>query len=198
MPVLLVQERPYRRSFIFLGGSFVSLMVMGLLFAKGLGRVVLRFERTHEWLVPTGETIAAVILLLIAAAVFLQIKTGKAEVDPSGRTRRWLDLGPWHIFVLGMALVAVQSVVDVVFVVAMIKAGLGHLSDVQLVGVIATYAVMALVLQLAVVAAFYLAPPRLKDKTLLRVRHALKRYAYQLLAAVSLVLSLVLFGLALS
>lgn len=196
MPVLLAQRQPYKRSLVFLAGSFTSLMIMGLLFAKGLGRIVLRFERQHAWFVPSAETVGAVILLGIAAAVFIQIKTGRAAVDPSGRTRRWLELDTWHLFVLGMLLVAVQSVIDVVFVLAMVKAGTGDFSDIVLTGAIAIYSIMALALQLAVVAAFYLAPPGLKNKTLQKVRSLLAAYSYQILALVSLLLSCILFWLA--
>lgn len=61
MPVLLVQRRPFARSFAFLGGSFISLMVMGLLFARGFGLIVLHFEKAHTWLIPSAEVLAGLV-----------------------------------------------------------------------------------------------------------------------------------------
>jgi hypothetical protein len=196
MPVLLVQKRPYRRVLAFLGGSFVSLMVMGLLFAKGLGQAVLRFEHGHSWFVPTVERVAGVVLLAIAVTLYLQLRAGKASIEPSGRTRRWLELGGWQLFALGALLVAVQSVIDVVFVIAMVRVGQFKLSGFMLAAAVATYAVTALILQIAVVGAFRFAPSRQKTKTLETVHVLLAKYSYQALIAVSLLLGCVLFVIA--
>src|SRR5579864_3373190 len=81
MPILLVQGHPYRRVAAFLGGSFLSLMTMGLLFAKGLGQLVLKFEHSHPWFIPTVEAIAGVILLITALTVYVRLKAGKASVE---------------------------------------------------------------------------------------------------------------------
>src|ERR1035437_266626 len=75
MPILLLQKNPFIRSFIFLGGSFVSLMLMGLLFAQGYGAIVLRFDNSHAWFVPSVEAVVGLVLLIIAGIVFWRMKT---------------------------------------------------------------------------------------------------------------------------
>lgn len=196
MPILLAQKHPYRRSFVFLGGSFVALITMGLLFAKGLGQLVLKFEERNHWFVPVIEVIAGSILVIIAAAVYAQSRKGKSSVEPSVRTKKWLRLNDLHLFLLGALIVTVQSVIDVVFVVAMIRVGQFQLSKVALVTAVATYAITALVLQLVVIIIFRLAPAQQKDKWLQKVHSWLVKYSNQTLIAVSLMLSCVLFVLA--
>lgn len=198
MPVLLTQQRPYRRAYIFLGGSFVSLLIMGVLFARGIGNVVLRFEEHHRWLVPVLEAAGGVSLLIVAAVVFLQARHGGVEATPSGKTRRRLQLGDGYLFAMGAALVAVQSVVDVVFVVAMIQAGRLRLSNIGLLLAAATYAIAALAVQLAIVVAYRLAPARQKEAVLRAVRRLLKRYTSQTVIMVSLALGVGLIILATS
>jgi heme exporter protein D len=196
MPVLLLQKHPYKRSFVFLGGSFISLMVMGLVCARGFGVAVLRFEQAHSWFVPSIEAIAGVVLLSIAGTVFWRLKAGKSSVEPSEAVTRRLQLGGWQLFGLGALLVAVQSVLDVVFVIAMIRTGQLRLSAFALTGAVAMYAVAALVLQLAVVAIFKLAPVRQRTERLAEIRRLLARYANQTVAGVSLVLGCGLLMLA--
>ena len=41
MPILLVQNTPTNEVSYFLFGSFMSLMLMGMLFAKGFGHIVI-------------------------------------------------------------------------------------------------------------------------------------------------------------
>ena len=197
MPILLLQRNPYRRSFVFLGGSCLSLMVMGLLFARGFGLMVLRFENAHSWFVSSIEAIGGVVLLGIAAAVFWRLKAGKSSVEPSEAMTQRLHLGSWQLFGLGALLVAVQSVVDVVFVIAMIRVGQLHLRVVTLSAAVATYAIAALALQLAVVAAYASTPPGHRAKTLDTVRRLLVKYANQALVAVSFLLGCALLVLAL-
>lgn len=196
MPVLLLQKKPFARSFVFLGGSFISLMVMGLLFSKGLGRAVLHFENAHGWFISSVEAVAGVLLLSIAGTLLWRLRTGKASVDPSASMVHRLRLNNRRLFVLGATLVAIQSVADVVFVIAMIRIGQLKLSDVTLTAAVATYAVAALVFQFAVVAAYKLAPPKQRAMTLDTVHRLLTRYANQTLIGVSFVLGCVLLALA--
>jgi hypothetical protein len=196
MPILLTQKKPFARSFTFLGGSFVSLMVMGFLFARGFGVRVLRFENTHAWLVPGAEVLAGLVLLGIAGTLLWRVKTGRFSVEPSDKVTKRLRLGGWQLFILGAVIVAVQSIVDVVFVIAMIRVGQINLSTIRLLAGIAAYAIAALVLQLAVVAAYRLAPQKHRLQTLDKVHRLLVRYASQALIGVSLVLGCALLVLA--
>jgi uncharacterized membrane protein len=193
LPILLVQKQPYMRASVFLSGSFVSLMAMGLVFAKGLGQLVLQFEQHNHWFVPTVEIIGGTALLTVA---FIQVRAGKTTIQPTGRARKWLKLGNWHLFLLGFLLVAVQSIVDVVFLVAMVRIGQLSLSNIELVSAVTIYSVAALVFQIAVIGVFRFSPPRQKEKTLQRVHTLLLKYANQALILVSLALGCLLFALA--
>jgi hypothetical protein len=188
MPVLLVQDRPFGRSFTFLGGSFTALMVVGVLFARGLGISVLHFENSHNWLVPDVEITAGLVLIGLAITLLKRAKTGQLSVEPSGRVARSLRMGNWQLFGLGAIIVSIQSMVDVVFVIAMIRVGQLNLSNAGLAAAIASYAAAALALQLAVVAAYRLASPRQRTKTLAKVRQLIKVYANQALITVSFAL----------
>ena len=188
MPILLTQKRPFLRSFMFLGGSFVALVVMGMVFAQGFGERVLRFENNHTWIVPTVEIIAGLILLGIAASLVWKVKTKQVSAEPSDNLTKRLQLSNGKLFILGAALVTVQSIVDVVFVIAMIRAGEERLSSLGLLAGVTSYAVAALVLQLAVVVAYKLTPFQQREQTLKKVHYLLTRYANQTLIGISLVL----------
>lgn len=196
MPILLLQKNPFMRSFVFLGGSFVSLMVMGLLSARGFGAIVLSFDNSHTWFVPAVETVAGLVLLAIAGTVLWRLKTGKILVEPSDTMVKRLQLGSWQLFILGALIVAVQSIVDVVFVVAMVHIGQLHLPIITLTAAIVTYASAALILQFAVVAAYKLTPPKQRVKTLDRVHSLLVKYATQALIGVSFLLGCALLVIA--
>lgn len=197
IPVLLVQKKPYRRVAAFLGGSFMSLMAMGLLLAKGLGQIVLRFEHDHSWFVPVVETVAGFVLLAIAITVYVRLRAGKTSGETSKSTIRWLQLGNLQLFLFGGLLVVIQSIIDVVFVIAMIRIGQLRLSNLIIITSVATYAITALALQLVVVVAFRFAPHEQKAKMLERVRSSLVRYSSQAIVIISLILSVLLFTLAL-
>jgi len=196
MPILLLQKKPFMRSFIFLGGSFVSLTVMGFLFARGFGAIFLSFENSHTWFMPSMEAIAGLVLLDIAGIVFWRMKSGKLSVEPSSAVTKRLQLGGWQLLMLGALLVAVQSILDVVFVIAMIRVGRLHLPTLALLAAIVTYAIAALVLQFAIVAAYRLAPPNQRAKTLDRVHVLLVRYADKALVGVSFLLGCALLVIA--
>jgi hypothetical protein len=188
MPVLLVQGRPFRRSATFLGGSFAALMVIGWLFARGLGAKVLQFEDSHSWLLPAVEIAAGLVLIGIAATLLWRAKTGQLSVEPSHRLTQRLEMGSWQLFGLGAVLVSIQSVADVVFMIAMIRVGQLNLSNFGLAAAVASYSLAALVLQLSVVAAYRLAPPKQRDRTLAKIHRLLALYANQALIFVSFLL----------
>jgi len=196
MPILLTQKNPLARSFTFLGGSFFSLMVMGVLFARGFGLRVLHFENSHAWLVPGVEILGGLVLLSIGGTLLWRAKTGRLSVEPSDAVMRRLRLGGWQLFTLGAAVVAVQSIVDVVFVIAMIRVGQIKLPIITLVSGIAVYSITALVLQFSVVAAYWLAPQKQRAQTLAAVHRLLVSYANQTLIGVSLLLGCALLVIA--
>ena len=196
MPVLLHQKTPFIRSFVFLGGSFMSLLIMGLLLAKGFGEIILRFNKTYAHLVPVLEITAGMILLIIAGVVFWRSRAGKFSINPSSSILKRLHLNNWQLFFVGMVLVAVQSIADVVFAVAMIRIGRLNLSFAALFLAVVTYALAALVLQLAVIAAYKFSPPHLKTATLDKVHFLLEKYINHVIIVVSLLLGCVLLIIA--
>lgn len=189
MPILLSQKNPYGRSFVFLSGSFVALVLAGLLFAVGFGAKVLHFENAHTWLVPSTELLAGTVLLVLAARLLWLMQLGRLTTEPSDSLVRRLQLNHWHLFILGSILVTIQSMVDVVFVIAMIHIGQLHLTAPTLLTAVATYAIAALLLQLAVVGAYWMTPHKQKLLTLDRVHRLLTRYANQAVIGTSLFLS---------
>jgi MFS family permease len=197
MPLLLTQRKPFLRSFVFLGGSFVSLMVMGVLFARGIGATVVNFENAHSWVLPVVQIVAGLMLLGIGGALLRHLKTKPFSAEPPASIAKQLRLSNWHLFVAGAALVIIQSIADVVFVIAMIRIGQLYLASVTLIAAVATYAIAALVLQLAVVGAYALTPEKQKAEMLEKVHSLLTRYSNQVIIGVSLLLgcALLLNGL---
>jgi hypothetical protein len=196
MPILLLQKNPFVRSFVFLAGSFTSLMIMGFLFAEGLGTVVLKFDNTHSWFVPSLEVFAGLALIAVAATLFWRLKRQQVSVEPSDIMLKRLQLGKGKLFLFGALLVAIQSMIDVVFVVAMIHIGQLNLSTPTLLLALATYATAALVLQLAVVVAYKLTPTKQRSHTLDKVHGLLTNYANQAVIAVSFLLGCLLLVIA--
>ena len=196
MPILLLQKHPYRRALIFLSGSFIALVVMGFAFAKGLGDIVLTFQQQHQWLVPATELIAAAILMVIAIMTIIDLRRHKAAPQPAARLMRLLTSGDLPLLWLGILVVAIQSLVDVVFIIAMVRSGEFGLSDVELGGAVTIYALTALLLQIGVVVAFIFAPSRHKARVAATVNGLVTGYARQLVIGVSLALALILAVLA--
>ena len=194
MPLLLSQKQPYKRCAVFLSGSMSSMIIMGLLFAKGLGRAILRFEHRNHWLVPSVGFTAAAILFILAGVIYWQLRSGKQMVEPGEKTRKWLALNSIHLFLLGLLVVAGQSVIDVVFIVVMIRVGQLRIPDIELVGAVLTYAVAALASQIAIVLAFRLAPEDKKAKLLKTVHTLLYKYSYRVIFLLSLVIGSAMLG----
>ena len=192
MPLLLLQKHPLRRCFIFLAGSFVSLMIMGLVFAQGFGTAVLHFQTRYPHFVTTTEAAAGILLVILAIVLFWRYKKGLSTSHTPGVLVASLERAGWQLFIAGALLVAVQSVVDVVFLIAMIHIGQLHAHFITLIAGVATYTMAALLLQLSIVMVYTLSSPQNKEKSLRIVRHLLEKYADQLLIGVSFLLGCVL------
>jgi hypothetical protein len=188
MPLLLSQKRPLTRSFIFLTGSFVALISMGLVFARGLGEIILQLETSCTWLVPTVEAAAGFILLTVAFYLFRQTKKNEYSGQLSQFIVRRLQLSSWQLFIVGALIVTVQSIVDVVFVVAMIQIGTLHLPIFLQIAGIATYAIAALVLQLAIVVAYVFTPNKQRTELFSTIHRLATRHTYHIIIAVSVLL----------
>lgn len=190
MPILLSQERPMVRSFIFLLGSFLALVTVGLVLTQGLGALILHFETTHRWLIPSIEAMAGIILLIVAIYALHRNRNKQLSDVSSEFIMKRLRLGNWQLFLLGALLVTFQSIVDVVFVVAMIRIEVLHLEAIPLLAAIVTYAVAALLLQLIVVIMYRVAPIKQRTVVLHRIRDLITRHADRTIVVVSVVLGI--------
>lgn len=197
MPLLLAQEHPLSRSVTFLGGSFVSLVSMGLLFSLGAGRSVLSLEYRWHWLVPFVELTAAIVLLGIAGYVLRELLSQHTVEAVPARVSRMLRMGAVQVFGVGALLVAIQSIVDVVFVIAMIRLGQVHLSFIGIIGAVSTYALAALALQSMLVGVYLIAPKRHKVAAVRACRALLSTYISQMICGISFVLACIFAVLAL-
>ena len=188
MPLLLSQKRPVVRSLIFLLGSFIALIALGFVLAMGLGAIILQFEMAHTWLIPTIEIAAGAVLLLVAVFMIWHTSKQPSLGKPSTAIANRLSLGNWQLFSFGAILVTVQSAVDVVFVVAMIRVQTLHLQPALLTLSVATYAIAALLLQLLIVAIYSMTPQEQRTNVLRRTSRLIARYADRTVIVVSTLL----------
>lgn len=162
MPILLLQPDGLRRSVVFLTGSFLSLLSLGILFSAGLGTSVVDLNKSHPWLEPGVEAISGLILLVLGIGLLIRSNRGKKLEAPETLVEK-LTLPMPLLFAFGAALVAVQSLVDAVFVVAMVEAGTSTTGVVAPVVASLVYAISALLIQIAVVLAFLATSPHRRE-----------------------------------
>jgi len=191
MPILLVQEKPLSRSLAFLGGSFTAIVIIGFLVARYLGRLILSISHSYGWTIPIIEFIAGLALLAVAISLYLQKNHGKS-IKPSQSLVNRLQFNIAFIYLIGVSIITIQTLVDIVFVVAMIRVGQLKLSNIDLSVAVIIYALSSLLLQLSVVIAFILTPKKHKGKTLRTVDYILNHYANTML---TIVCGLIGFGL---
>ena len=188
MPVLLLQNHPIKRSMAFLSGSFFSLVVIGIIVARYTGLLLINLNIKHVWAVQLLEIIAGILLIAVAGIFFWRMKHGDNEAEPSKVMLKRLKLATYQLFILGAFIVAVQSIVDIIFVIAMVKVGQLNLSVINLLVAVIIYAVAALLLQLSIVVAFVITPVTKRDITLNLIHRLLNNYSSGVLIVVSLVL----------
>ena len=153
MPIILTQRNPIARSLAFLLGSFSSFMVIGYLFSKYIGRFILRFEHHHLQLTYQLEMVVGILLILFAIFITLKAKQKTLHTNPPKGIVNRLQLRLIWIYLIGAGLVAFQSVVDIVFLMAMIRINQLHLTTISLSFAIAVYALASLLLQFLIIVA---------------------------------------------
>lgn len=154
MPLLLTQPHGIRRSVWFLTGSALGITALGTVFAIGAGHVMLRLTHEYPWLEPAVEIACGVLFAAFGAWLWWQQRQGRAGPEVSDGLRRRLNLGGGQLFGFGAVLVIVQSLLDVVFIVAMVNVGSKHLPVVEILLAVLVYAAAALTVQIAIVAAY--------------------------------------------
>lgn len=170
MPLLLTQRHGVRRSVWFLLGSGLGITLLGVVFAVGAGHVMLQLTDDFPWLEPGIEIACGV--LFAAFGIYLW---RRGDVSVSDSLRRRLDLGGAALFGFGAVLVIAQSLLDVVFIVAMVNIGARNLPLPEVVIAVAVYALAALALQIAIVAAYAAAAPERRRLVAARVTGWLDR-----------------------
>lgn len=173
MPILLAQPNGLRRALVFLLGSFIALVAMGLLFTTGIGSWVAAFNDEHPWLEPTVEVVGGVFLLGAGIVMLVRSRSGGTHV-PDNLVEK-LTLPMPLLFGFGVVLVTIQSLVDVVFAVAMVEIGATGASLLEDIVLVLTYTVCALALQAAVVVAYLLTPHGQRDRAMTRFTDWLTR-----------------------
>jgi hypothetical protein len=154
MPLLLSQPHGIRRSMWFLAGSALGITTLGVVFAIGAGHVMLRLTAGYPWLEPAIEIACGVAFAGLGAWLWLQQRRGEAVPEVSDGLRRRLNLGGGQLFGFGAVLVVLQSLLDVVFIVAMVNIGAKGLPVAGIVLGVLVYAAAALTVQIAIVAAY--------------------------------------------
>jgi hypothetical protein len=156
MPILLAQANGLRRSLVFLLGSFLALMTVGMLFTTGLGTQIADLNERHPWLEPGVQVLGGVFL--VGAGIFMLVRSRNGASHAPDDLVEKLSLPLPLLFGFGVLLVTVQSLVDVVFAVAMVEIGAQGLSFFEDLLLVLTYTVCALLLQSAVVVGYLLVP----------------------------------------
>jgi hypothetical protein len=160
MPILLAQRDGLQRALVFLLGSFVALVAMGMLFTTGIGTYVADLNERHPWLEPGVEVVGGLVMVGLGTFLVIRSRTGAAGTHTPDNLVEKLTLPPLLLFGFVAVLVSVQSLVDIVFAVAMVEIGAEGLAPPVDLLLVITYAVFALLLQTAVVLAYVLTPRR--------------------------------------
>ena len=164
MPILLAQVNGLRRALVFLLGSFLALMTMGLVFTTGVGSTIADLNERHPWLEPGIEVGGGVFLVVAGTFMLLRSRSGTTHAPDNLVEKLTLPLP--LLFGFGVLLVAVQSIVDVVFAVAMVEVGARELPFLQNLILVLIYTLCALVLQTAVVVAYLLTPSERRGRVM--------------------------------
>jgi Sap, sulfolipid-1-addressing protein len=191
MPILLAQPRGTFRAFIFMFGSFVALTVLGLVFTTGFGSGVLAFNERYPWAAPTVETLGGIALFLIGLYMLRHARRAESSLAPESLIKR-LELPVPLLLLFGAVLVTVQSLVDVVFIVAMVEAGTEDLSLTEKVVAVLAYAIGALLLQMLVIVGYWLIAADQRKQAMDRFTEWLNHHGETATGWISLVLGSVL------
>ena len=164
MPLLLTQTDGIRRSVWFLIGSALGITALGVVFAIGAGHVMLRVTKDYPWLEPAIEIVCGIALFGFGVYLWWQRRRGQQGPEVSQAMQRRLNLPLGSLFGFGAILVIVQSLLDVVFIVAMVNVGAKNLPVLEVLIAVLVYATAALAIQIAIVAAYTGAGPERRTR----------------------------------
>ena len=164
MPLLLTQTDGIRRSVWFLIGSALGITALGVVFVIGAGHVMLRVTKDYPWLEPAIEIVCGIALFGFGVYLWWQRRGGQQGPEVSQSMQRRLNLPIGSLFGFGVILVIVQSLLDVVFIVAMVNVGAKNLPVLEVLIAVLVYATAALAIQIAIVAAYTGAGPERRTR----------------------------------
>lgn len=164
MPLLLTQADGIRRSVWFLIGSALGITALGVVFAIGAGHVMLRVTKDYPWLEPAVEIVCGIALFGFGVYLWWQRRRGQHGPEVSQSMQRRLNLPLGSLFGFGVILVIVQSLLDVVFIVAMVNVGAKNLPALEVLIAVLVYATAALAIQIAIVAAYAASGPERRTR----------------------------------
>lgn len=174
--IILTGKQPILRSLLFVLGSCLALLLMGFIFAHGIGAIVLATENHHHWLAPSFQILMGLLLWSFAAFSLRKHHDKDAQISPPKALLRYTNAGNVSLFFYGFLLVIIQSIIDVVFIVAMVRAGSLHPSIITLIIALIAYAAAAVSLQLLVVFAYVFSPAKRRKQVLQTSRKILNQY----------------------
>lgn len=174
--ILLTQKQALLRSTTFLLGSCLSLILMGFVFANSFGAIILRTEQHHYWLAPGFQILIGLLLLGFSIYSWIQLKTKQRREETPKLLLRYTKARTVILFLFGFILVVLQSLVDGVFIVAMVRAGSLHPSIVELLAALTVYALAAILLQIIIVVAYAFSPIKKRKIVLDRAQRILNNY----------------------
>ncbi len=199
MPILLSQSRGVRRAWTFILGSITAILVLGIAFASGLGRPIVTFSKQYPWLNSAIELGAAAILMGIGVWLLWHARkvarSGSGESLASESFTKRLELPLALLFVFGFLLVTVQSMVDVVFLVAMVEMSTRELAFLGTALAVGVYTLAALALQIIVVVAYQLLSADRRDAALVKFNAYLDSHGELIAGVLTLLLGTVLAGI---
>lgn len=176
MPVLLAQRDGLRRATVFLLGSALGLATLGFLFALGLGRYMLHIFRRYPWLEPAIEIGAGAVIAGFGLYVWQRSRSGGSAATVSDSMRSRLEWGDGRLLGFGAALVVVQSMVDVVFIVAMVNIGVKVHEPLDVLLAVGVYTLAALAAQAVIVAAVALSGEQRRARMVAYLNDWLERF----------------------
>ena len=192
MPILLAQPNGVRWAWIFVSGSAVALMALGWAFAYGLGKPLVKFNNEYPWVQHAIELTAGVILIGLGIWLVRRGRGGSSEaLTPDSMARRLLLPIPL-LWLFGFLLVTIQSIIDVVFLVAMVETGTRQLPFGPLLLAVTTYTVAALLLQVLVIIVYMALPHAKRAAAMTKFNTLLESHGELVAGIISLVLGVAL------
>ena len=169
MPLLLHEKHGATKAFAFLAGSFLTLFVLGVLFTTGLGHFFSRWTSTHPQIESIMQLLSGLGLLATAGYIAWRARSGSDSDPPSAVLRKRVMLGTRRTLMFGVGLTAVQSVIDFVFLIAMVNASSKGLALWQLAICVSGYAIGALIVQIAILAVYWIAPNERREAVVMAI-----------------------------